>query len=216
MVNPIYYLMYCTNEKSCITQIEGQFPQGPYPKLEQREAFVKDWFQVPNDRFKEYFLKWEPKGDFAMPYYPDIPACCEIVDWMERMHYCDDALGVCAGLSSFPLKPPYHLHNYPKFVSAGTGMDLDMEGLVEITKRNRQLIRSVNVARGLRREDDMPPEDHWKKRMPEYEKELLDAYFTYKGWDMDGIPTKESLSSLGLDYVIEDFEKRGIYNNGKG
>ncbi|MBW2206756.1 MAG: aldehyde dehydrogenase, partial [Deltaproteobacteria bacterium] len=29
MMNPLYYLMYCTGEKINITQIEGQFPQGP-------------------------------------------------------------------------------------------------------------------------------------------------------------------------------------------
>lgn len=216
MINPIYYLMTSTNEKCCITQIEGQFPQGPYAKPEQREEFVKDWFQVPNERMKEYFLKWEPRGEFALPYYPDIPACCEIVDWMERMHYCDDILGVCAGVSSFPLKPPYHLHNYPKFVSAGTGMELDTEGLITVTKRVRQLVRANNVRRGWRRADDEPPLDNWKKRLPEYEKQLLDAYCEYKGWDMDGIPTKESLHSLDLAYIAEDFEKRGIYENGEG
>ena len=31
MLNPIYYLMYCTGEKINITQIEGQFPQAPFP-----------------------------------------------------------------------------------------------------------------------------------------------------------------------------------------
>ena len=55
----------------------------------------------------------------------------DIVDWQEMMHYIDDALGVCAGLSSFPLKPPYHIHNYPKLISAATGIDMDEEGLKE-------------------------------------------------------------------------------------
>ncbi|MCL2766610.1 MAG: aldehyde dehydrogenase [Peptococcaceae bacterium] len=214
-VNPIYYLMYCTNEKSTITQIEGQFPQAPFPTQEMRDEYCSDWFQVPNEKMKEYVRKWEFKGEFAMPYYPDKHACCEIVDWMERMHYVDDACGVCSGISSFHLKPPYHLHNYPKIISAATGMDLDTDGLVEITKRNRNLVRAINCSRGLRREDDIPPEDHWKKRLPEYEKELLDTYFEYKGWDMDGVPTKETFVSLGLDYVAEEFEKRGIYDNGK-
>jgi hypothetical protein len=31
MLNPIYFLMYCTGEKINITQIEGQFPQAPSP-----------------------------------------------------------------------------------------------------------------------------------------------------------------------------------------
>jgi len=82
------------------------------------------------------------------------------------MHYIDDALGVCAGLSSFPLKPPYHIHNYPKFISAGAGIEMDEQKLAQIYKRNRNLIRSINVRRGLRRVDEKPPEDHWRKTVP--------------------------------------------------
>ena len=33
---------------------------------------------------------------------------------------------------------------------------------------------------------------------------------TMKGWNEEGIPTKESLLNLGLDYVAEEFERRGI------
>jgi len=210
MLNPIYFLMYCTGEKINITQIEGQFPQGPFPKREHREKFVKDWFQVPDDKFKQYFLDWEPRGENSMPYYPTVEMTCDIVDWMERMHYIDDALGMCAGLSSFHLKPPYHIHNYPKFISAGAGMDMDEDKLTQAAKRYRTLVRAINIRRGMRRKDEKPPEDHWKKRLPELEKELLDTYYQYKGWNLEGIPTKASLHELGLDYVSEDFVKRGI------
>ena len=58
-----------------------------------------------------------------------------------------------------------------------------------------------------------PPANHWKKRFPELEKELLDTYYEYKGWNEQGIPTKEALHDLGLDYVYEDLEKRGVYND---
>ena len=217
MLNPIYFLMYATGEKINITQIEGQFPQAPFPTREEREAFVKDWFQVPDEKFKQYFLDWEPRGEKSIPFYPTVEMCCDIVDWQEMMHYIDDALGMCAGLSSFPLKPPYHIHNYPKFISAGAGIDMDKDKLKKAAKRYRTLIRAINVRRGLRRKDDRPPDDHWKKRFPELEKKLLDTYYEFKGWNQNGIPTKECLHDLGLDYVIEDFEKRGIYaENGNG
>lgn len=213
MLNPIYFLMYCIGEKMNITQIEGQFPQAPFPKREHREKFVEDWIQVPDDRFKQIFLAWEPRGDNSIPFYPTPEMCCDIVDWQERMHYIDDALGMCAGLSSFPLKPPYHIHNYPKFISAGAGIDMDEEKLTQAAKRYRTLVRAINIRRGMRRKDEKPPEDHWKKRFPELEKELLDTYYQYKGWNDQGIPTRESLHDLGLDYVSEDFEKRGIYKD---
>jgi benzoyl-CoA reductase subunit BamB len=118
MLNPIYFLMYCTGEKINITQIEGQFPQAPFPTMEEREAFVKDWIHVPDEKFKQYLLDWEMRGERSNPYYPTVDMSVDIVDWQEMMHYIDDALGTCAGLSSFPLKPPYHIHNYPHLISS--------------------------------------------------------------------------------------------------
>ena len=210
MLNPIYFLMYATGEKMNITQIEGQFPQAPFPTREEREEFVKDWFQVPDDKFKQILLDWEPRGEKSIPFYPTPEMCCAIVDWQERMHYIDDALGMCAGLSSFPLKPPYHIHNYPKFITAGAGIEMDEDKLTQAIKRYRTLVRANNTRRGMRRKDEKPPADHWKKRFPDLEKELLDTYYKFKGWNDDGIPTKETLHDLGLDYVAEDFMERGI------
>jgi benzoyl-CoA reductase subunit BamB len=141
--------------------------------------------------------------------------CCDIVDWQERMHYIDDALGMCSGLSSFPLKPPYHIHNYPKFISTGAGIDMDEAKLTQGAKRYRTLVRAVNIRRGMRRKDEKPPENHWKKRFPDLEKKLLDEYYKLKGWNNDGIPTKESLHELELDYVADDFVRRGILTEGE-
>jgi benzoyl-CoA reductase subunit BamB len=216
MLNPIYFLMYCTGEKINITQIEGQFPQAPFPTREEREEFVKDWIQVPNDEFKQWFVDWELRGENSIPYYPTVEMSCDIVDWQEKMHYIDDALGMCAGLSSFPLKPPYHIHNYPKFISSGAGIDMDEAGLSQAAKRYRTLVRAVNIRRGMRRKDEKPPEDHWKKRFPELEAKLLDEYYKFKGWNKQGIPTKESLHELSLDYVSEDFIQRGILTDNEG
>jgi len=211
-LNPIYYIMWSTGEKINITQIEGQFPQAPFATREEKEEFVKDWIQVPKEEFKEFILNWGEPGT-SFPNYPTIEATCEIVEWQETMHYIDDATGVCAGLSSFPLKPPYHIHNYPAFISSATGIDIDEAGLWKIAKRNRTLLRAVNIRRGMRRADEKPPEDHWKKRFPELEAKLLDEYYKFKGWNNQGIPTKESLHELDLGYVSEDLERRGILKN---
>src|SRR5512136_2653669 len=216
MLNPVYFLMYSTGEKINITQIEGQFPQAPFMTPEEREEFVSDWTQVPDEKFKQILLDWEPRGEHSNPYYPTVDMSVDIVDWQEMMHYIDDAAGVCAGLSSFPLKPPYHIHNYPRFVSAATGGDMDEEGLKQVYRRNRNLLRAVNVRRGLRRADEKPPEDHWKKRFPELEEKLLDAYYKFKGWNHDGIPTRETLRELGLDYVADDFLQRGMLTDNGG
>jgi len=210
MLNPIYFIMYATGEKINITQIEGQMPQMPFETRQEREEFVRDWIQVPHERFKDYFLNWEPRGERAFPHYPPPEATCEIVEWQEMMHYLDDSLGLCAGLSSFPIKPPYHIHNLPPLVSAATGIDFDEDSLWKAANRNRTLVRAVNNRLGLRRKDEKPPEDHWKKRFPELEARLLETYYRYKGWNAEGVPTRDTLARLDLDDVAEDLLRRGI------
>jgi aldehyde:ferredoxin oxidoreductase len=216
MLDPLYFLMYSTNEKISITQIEGNWPQAPFPKKEQRERFAKDWPQLPDDKFKEYFVNWELRGDKSIPHYPTPQMCSEIVDWMEMLHNIDDALGLCAGMASFCLKPPYHINNYPQLISAASGMDVDQAELKRKVNRSRNLHRAFNNRRGMTRADEKPPKDHWRHRYPELEEELLSTYYKYKGWNENGIPTKERLLELDLDYVAEDLEKRGILKDGQG
>jgi aldehyde:ferredoxin oxidoreductase len=210
MINYPYFLMYATGEKMNITQIEGSYPQAPMADMEERKKFVENWDAAP-ERFKKWFLEWEPRQ------HPSVEASVNICDWNETMHYVDDAIGTCAFLSSFRGqfggRPPYHIYNLPNLISLATGMDLDSDRLWEIAKRNRNLIRAINVRRGLRRVDEKPPEDHWKKRDPEMEQKLLDAYYEFKGWNNEGIPTKETLNALGLDYVGEEFVQEGILND---
>lgn len=206
-VNYLFYLMHGTGDKANITQIEGSFPQMPIADIEKRKAYVKGWDAAP-EKFKKYFMEWEPRKDQS------IEACVNICDWNEIMHYVDDSTGMCAFLSSFAgqlgPKPPFHIYNYPQFISLASGIELDSDKLWEIAKRNRNLVRAINVRRGLRRIDDKPPEDHWKKRNPEMEEKVLDAYYEFKGWNKAGIPTKKMLDELGLDYVSEDLIERGI------
>ena len=215
MLDPLYFLMYSTNEKISITQIEGNWPQGAFPTREAREEFVKDWPQLPDESWKQILLEWEPRGEKAIPYFPTPDMCSKIVDWMEMLHNIDDACCVCAGMSSFCLKPPWHINNYPKIISAATGLDLDQASLKKIVNRSRNLHRAYNNRRGMTRADEKPPEDHWKRRFPELEQELLSTYYKFKGWNNDGIPTRERLHELDLDYVADDLEKRGILKDGE-
>ncbi|MDO0823012.1 aldehyde ferredoxin oxidoreductase N-terminal domain-containing protein [Desulfosporosinus nitroreducens] len=212
-VNFPYYLMYATGEKMSITQIEGSYPQAPEPDLEKRKKLVEGWEAAP-ERFKKWFLEWEPRVD------PSIEESVNITDWNEMMHYVDDSIGTCAWLSSFRgqfgCRPAYHMYNLPEFISYASGLELDTDKLWKIATRNRTLVRAINNRRGLRRIDEAPPADHWKIREPEKEQAYLDGYYAFKGWTNEGIPTKETLDKLGLDYVSEDFIQRGILTSDGG
>ena len=202
-----YFLMYATGGKANIAQIEGSFPQIPIPDKGEREEFVKNWDAAP-ERFKKWFLEWEPGQPLS------IEAAVNIADWNEAMHYADEALGMCPLLSSFRGqfggRPPFHLRNLPRFISLATGTDIDADKFLEIAGRNRQLVRAINVRRGLRRGDEKLPEGQCGIMEPETEQKLLNAYYEFRGWTDDGIPTKETLDRLGLNFVIDDFAARGI------
>ncbi len=38
---------------------------------------------------------------------------------------------------------------------------------------------------------------------------LLDEYYTARGWDKNGIPTKETLKRVGLDALADAMEAKG-------
>jgi aldehyde:ferredoxin oxidoreductase len=207
-LNPPYFLMIATGEKMGITQIEGSFPQDPFPREDERAAFIQEWTAAPDDRFKKYFYEWVKRDQVTNEM------ACAITEWNELMHYIDDATGLCAFLSSFRGqfggKVAYHINNEPEIISVATGLHIDKAALWEIGQRNRNLARALNVRRGMRRKDERPPEDHWAVRNEETEQKLLSDYYAYRGWNEEGIPTKETLVKLGLGYVAEDFIKRGI------
>lgn len=202
-----YFLMYATGSKMSITQIEGSFPQMPIPDKKQREAFVNNWEAAP-ERFKKLYLDWEAGEELS------VDAAVGIADWNEAMHSADDAVGICPLLSSFRGQfggqPPYHLQNLPKFISLASGIDLDAEGLLEISARNRQLVRAINAGRGVRRAEEIAPAGLYRTSDPDTEQKLLDTYYQFRGWNSDGIPTKETLDGLGLRNVREDLAERGI------
>ena len=214
MLDPMYFLMFSTNEKQSVPQIEGNWPQDAFHNIKDREEFVKDWIHLPHERFKQYFLDWEPKsrkgGPFMNPEYPTPEIASDIVDWMEEIHNYDDSLGICCGMGGFCLKPAYHVHNYYKFVSSALGIDVDQYGLRKIIHRSRNLHRAFQMRRGMTRADDAPPADHWRHRFPELEENLLTTYYNFKGWNDDGVPTRMRLEELDLGYVADELEELGI------
>jgi len=53
-------------------------------------------------------------------------------------------------------------------------------------------------------------------RDEKYEQELLSKYYAFKGWNEEGIPTRQALERLDLGYVADDLEQRGILKAEEG
>jgi aldehyde:ferredoxin oxidoreductase len=206
-LSPVHFLMTVTGAKLSLAGIDGAFPFSPLPTREEREKFVENWVAVPDEKFKRYFMEWDKAEDIPSE------AACSITDWSETMHNIDDSTGLCVYMSSFRNQfgsgAIYHIHTIPHLISLVTGLELGEAGLWEIARRNRNLIRAINIRRGMRREDETLPSSQQTVGCKS-EQILLGDYYRFKGWDKDGIPTQDTLVKLGLEYVKEDFKRRGI------
>ena len=83
----------------------------------------------------------------------------------------------------------------------------------EIGNRVWTLTRLYNLREGIGREDDRPSYRHRFDPLPsgvaegctsfESEDDMeasLDAYYRFRGWDMEGVPTRETVTGLGLTW----------------
>jgi aldehyde:ferredoxin oxidoreductase len=98
-------------------------------------------------------------------------------------------------------------------LSTLTGMDYDLEGSLEVGRRVINLLRMFNQREGMTKADDvfsprlgMAPSDgpgQGKSLAPSFEK-VRDAYYRAMGWNQDGLPTRETLKKLDLEFTLLD------------
>jgi aldehyde:ferredoxin oxidoreductase len=88
-----------------------------------------------------------------------------------------------------------------------TGWDVTMHDLLHASERLINLKRMYNVRLGIRRKDDkLPPrlssharpDGRAKGVLPDVDKMVSELY-SLRGWDEDGIPTKETAARFGLE-----------------
>jgi aldehyde:ferredoxin oxidoreductase len=98
---------------------------------------------------------------------------------------------------------------YAAMVSAVTGWDVTVDELERVGERIINLERLFNVREGVRRVDDRLPWKVMHEPIPDGPSAgaycppaelaaMLDEYYDLRGWDADGVPTRERLAALGL------------------
>jgi aldehyde:ferredoxin oxidoreductase len=120
----------------------------------------------------------------------------------------DDSLVLCRFTSErgFGL---YVEEPYARMVRAVTGWDMTVEELERVGERVVNLERLFNVREGVRRRDDALPWRVMHEPIPDGPSSgmhcppaelstMLDRYYALRGWDPDGVPTRERLGALGL------------------
>ncbi len=105
--------------------------------------------------------------------------------------------------------------NYAKMINAVTGWAFSVEDVERLGERIYNLERAFNCREGVTRKDDqlpfraghVPIPSGPSKGMycpPEEFQAMLDEYYRLRGWNANGIPTKEKLQALGLEELIQD------------
>ena len=105
-----------------------------------------------------------------------------------------------------------------KLMNAATGWNMEVEEVSQIGERIWNVIRLFNVREGFTRKEDNLPQRIFKealsdgiaqgRRVNEEDFEtMLDDYYTLRGWDKNGVPTKDKCSELGLLTYFDLLEK---------
>lgn len=125
-----------------------------------------------------------------------------------------DTVSVC----QFVYGPSWQLYGpdaLAQLLSAATGWDVSVADVQEIGRRRLNLMRAYNAREGLARDRDTLPGKLFRKALQGgrtdglvlEEGELdgaIDEYFRQAGWDVEtGIPTRETLGAVGLDWVAD-------------
>ncbi|MBW2306025.1 MAG: aldehyde ferredoxin oxidoreductase family protein [Deltaproteobacteria bacterium] len=128
-----------------------------------------------------------------------------------------DALGLCHILEGIwgPLEiTPVSV----ECLNAATGMNMSLEEARRAADRIWNQIRAIMVLDGHSRRTDRLPRRFMEEPIPEGPSagmhitddqlnRMLDEYYAYRGWNDNGIPTRERLERLGLADAAADLHK---------
>jgi aldehyde:ferredoxin oxidoreductase len=140
----------------------------------------------------------------------------KMVMGMEDSYALIDSLVVCKFSRGTYYK---EFEDMAKLYSVVTGSSMTPEELRRAGERINNVGRLFNIREGLSRKDDTLPYKVMHLPIPDEgpskgafvtQEELdllLDDYYEARGWTRDGVPTKEKLTELGMDDLVDIVKK---------
>lgn len=126
----------------------------------------------------------------------------ELARDFQNLNAAIDATGACMFATVVVQHEPF-----AKILSAATGENFSYEDYVKAGERIWNVERLFNVQAGFTRKDDSLPPRVISEPLPsgpsagltvDFEK-MLNDYYAARGWDENGVPTKEKLAELGIE-----------------
>ncbi|MFC1958555.1 aldehyde ferredoxin oxidoreductase family protein [Chloroflexota bacterium] len=105
-----------------------------------------------------------------------------------------------------------HVDELAQLFSTATGVEMSSDDLMKVGERIYNVEKAINIREGMGRKDDILPKSYLvEKKTPwgidgiseDKFQTMLDEYYQFRGWDQEGIPTKQKLDELGLSYIAE-------------
>jgi aldehyde:ferredoxin oxidoreductase len=117
----------------------------------------------------------------------------------------EDSLVICT-FAGWALGLDY----YARFLKAITGIEYDVIELTQIGERIYNLERLFNIREGFTKNDDSLPSRFLITPLKEGASKdhvvpldsMIEQYYFVRGWDKDGIPKKELIENLGIDFRL--------------
>jgi aldehyde:ferredoxin oxidoreductase len=171
-----------------------------------RSRPVIDIFNLPKDFLKEYY------GFDAVNDYSSYETKGKVVWFYETYYPLADCLGICRIATNTFSPNRLGYQDYVEMLKVVTGMDFTAKELQQIGERIYTTERMFNIREGLTRKDDWLVDRYFEEPTPagfpinrgktidrEKLSKAIDENYEMHGWDLNGVPTKESLEKLGLD-----------------
>ncbi|MDO8124105.1 MAG: aldehyde ferredoxin oxidoreductase family protein [Candidatus Hermodarchaeota archaeon] len=168
--------------------------------------------EVAAERFGEDKLP-----EICDPYVETHKALATVVT--EKVYAIRDSLIVCWYTCSWP--PIFWVEDFAPLLAAVTGEPAfdSIEEMMHIGARLVTLKRCFNVREGISRKDDRLPRRFTHEPFPSGPSKgqtvdlepMLDEYYTLYDWDVKtGIPTYNTLQTLGLEDIAKDLKSQGV------
>ncbi|MFX1470642.1 MAG: aldehyde ferredoxin oxidoreductase family protein [Promethearchaeota archaeon] len=187
------------------------------PAYDSRAAKITGLAYATANRGGDHMAAWiEGPAFLSMPFMlindadigdplKEIPEKNFILKDLEDGFGVFDAIGGCKFMGIV-----LSAEDWASLISKLLGYEYNEVDFRKTGERLFNLARIYNIREGLTRADDTLPDRLLHEPMPEGPAKgqtvnlepLLDAYYEIRGWDKNGIPTKEKLKDLGLDWAI--------------
>ncbi|MEM2915700.1 MAG: aldehyde ferredoxin oxidoreductase C-terminal domain-containing protein, partial [Candidatus Bathyarchaeia archaeon] len=141
----------------------------------------------------------------------------KLVVYQENFKALIDSLGICLFMTQSLEPGLINIYDLSRILSAATGLDINVNDLIEIGERIHNVEKAFNVRVRFTRKDDYPP---WRFFEPipsgpskgeclDRDKfdQLLNEYYSLRGWNTNtGWPTKSKLIALRLKDISNELK----------